>query len=102
MNNKIENQQVANLLMIRLKEGGFIFLIALAVFLFISLWSFSPDDPGWTTAREVNEIQNSAGRAGAWFASRFLHLFGYLAFLFPFMVIYSGYLLFRECRHPIL
>ena len=101
MNNKVDNQQVANLLMVRIKEGGFIFLVALAIFLFISLWSFSPDDPGWTTAREVSEIQNSSGRAGAWFASRFLHLFGYLAFLFPFMVIYAGYLLFRERKNTL-
>jgi len=101
MNNKVDNQQVVNLLMVRIKEGGFIFLIALAIFLFISLWSYSPDDPGWTHAREVSEIQNASGRAGAWFASYFLHLFGYLAFLFPFMVIYSGYLLFRERKNTL-
>lgn len=101
MNSRVDNKQAVNLLAIRLKEGGFILLIALAVFLFISLWSFSPDDPGWTTARDVNEIQNASGRAGAWFASRFLHLFGYLAFLFPFMVIYAGYLLFRERKNTL-
>ena len=101
MNSKVENQQVANLMMVRLKEGGFIVLIALAIFLFISLWSYSPDDPGWTVARDVSEIQNATGRAGAWFSSFFLHLIGYLAFLFPFMVIYSGYLLFRERKNTL-
>lgn len=101
MNNKVDNQQVASILLVRLKEGGFIFLIALAIFLFISLWSFSPDDPGWTTARQVDEIQNASGRAGAWFSSYFLHLFGYLAFLFPFMVIYAGYLVFRERKNTL-
>lgn len=101
MNNKVDNQQAASILLVRLKEGGFIFLIALAIFLFISLWSFSPDDPGWTTARQVDEIQNASGRAGAWFSSYFLHLFGYLAFLFPFMVIYAGYLVFRERKNTL-
>ncbi|TQV76624.1 cell division protein FtsK [Aliikangiella marina] len=101
MNTKVENQQVANLMMVRLKEGGFIVLIAVAIFLFISLWSYSPDDPGWTVARDVSEIQNATGRAGAWFSSFFLHLIGYLAFLFPFMVVYSGYLLFRERKNTL-
>ncbi|MCW8876932.1 MAG: DNA translocase FtsK 4TM domain-containing protein, partial [Kangiellaceae bacterium] len=101
MNQKVEHQQAVNILMVRVKEGGFILLIALAVFLLIALSSFSPDDPGWTTAREVTEIQNASGRAGAWFSSRFLHLFGYLAFLFPFMIVYSGYLLFRERKNTL-
>ncbi|WP_210330268.1 DNA translocase FtsK [Aliikangiella sp. G2MR2-5] len=98
MNTKVDHQQAVNILMVRIKEGGFILLIALAVFLFMALWSFSPDDPGWTLAKDSREIANATGRAGAWFASFFLHLFGYLAYLFPFMVIYSGYLIFRERR----
>ncbi len=101
MNQKVDSQQTANIMMVRVKEGGFIFLIAIAVFLFIALWSFSPNDPGWTVAKESLEIENATGRAGAWFSSIFLHLFGYLAFLFPFMVAYSGYLIFKE-RKSIL
>jgi len=94
-------QQISHLLMVRLKEGSFILLSALALFLLISLWSFSPQDPGWTVVSDVTHIKNASGAAGAWFASRFLHLFGYLAFLFPFMLVYSGYLLYRE-RKSIL
>ena len=81
------NQPVSDILMVRVKEGSFILLLAIAVFLLISLWSFSPDDPGWTVASSATDIHNASGRAGAWFSSRFLHLFGYLAFLFPFMII---------------
>ena len=101
MNKQFNNQHPATILMVRIKEGGFILLVAVAIFLFISLWSFSPNDPGWTTASDVSQIQNVSGRAGAWFSSRFLHLFGYLAFLFPFMLIYSGYLLFRERKNTL-
>jgi len=90
-----KNEQVADIMMVRVKEGSFILLIALAVFLLISLWSYSPNDPGWTVATGNKQIENASGLAGAWFASRFLHLFGYLAFLFPFTVIYSGILLFK-------
>ncbi|MBV1908137.1 MAG: DNA translocase FtsK 4TM domain-containing protein [Kangiellaceae bacterium] len=91
-------EQVADILMVRVKEGSFILLIAIAIFLMISLWSFSPNDPGWTVATGNNDIENASGLAGAWIASRFLHLFGYLAFLFPFSVIYSGILLFKDRR----
>ncbi len=95
------SQPVSDILMVRIKEGSFILLLAIALFLLISLWSFSPDDRGWTVANSATDIQNASGRAGAWFSSLFLHLFGYLAFLFPFMIIYSGYLLFRERRNTL-
>ncbi len=93
-----KQDQVADIMMVRLKEGGFILLTALAIFLLISLWSYSPNDPGWTVATETKTVENASGLAGAWFASRFLHLFGYLAFLFPFTLIYSGILLFKGRR----
>ncbi|MET1257231.1 DNA translocase FtsK [Aliikangiella maris] len=101
MNNKISTQEASSILLVRLKEGGFILLLAFALFLFISLWSYSPQDPGFTMARNVAEIQNASGRAGAWFSSLLLHLFGYLAFLFPFMILYSGYLVFRERKNTL-
>lgn len=101
MINPDNNQPVTDILMVRLKEGGFILLLAIAVFLMISLVSFSPGDPGWTVANNATSIDNLSGRAGAWFASLFLHLFGYLAFIFPLMIIYSGYLLFRERKNTL-
>jgi S-DNA-T family DNA segregation ATPase FtsK/SpoIIIE len=93
------NTEIADIFRVRIKEGSFILIVALAIFLLISLWSYSPNDPGWTVATNAKEIENASGLAGAWFASRFLHLFGYLAFLFPFMVLYSGILLFRERKN---
>jgi len=100
-NMKKNESPVTDILMIRIKEGSFILLVAISIFLLISLLSFSPNDPGWTLATSVSEVENASGRAGAWFSSRFLHLFGYLAFIFPFMVIYSGYLLFRERKNTL-
>jgi S-DNA-T family DNA segregation ATPase FtsK/SpoIIIE len=40
-------------------------------------------------------VLNQGGRVGAWIADVFLYLFGYMAYLFPIMVAYSGWLLFR-------
>jgi DNA segregation ATPase FtsK/SpoIIIE, S-DNA-T family len=100
--NQTDDQpHAATILAVRIKEGSFILIIAVALFLFLSLWSFSPNDPGWTHASDSQVIENATGPAGAWFSSRLLHLFGYLAFLFPFMLIYSGYLIFRERKNTL-
>ncbi|MDH5394610.1 MAG: DNA translocase FtsK 4TM domain-containing protein, partial [Gammaproteobacteria bacterium] len=40
-------------------------------------------------------IHNYTGHAGAWLADVFLYLFGYLAYLIPAMIAYSGWLVFR-------
>ncbi len=69
---------------------------ALALFLLLALATYHPQDPGWTYTGSGETIQNSAGRAGAWLADVFLQLFGYLAYVFPFMVTYLAYLIFRE------
>ncbi len=80
----------------RLKEGAFLLLLAISVYFVLSLATFSPEDPGWSFvgAREVAE--NAGGPAGAWFSSVLLTLFGYLAYLVPVVVLWSGWLLFRD------
>lgn len=94
--NKTKENPLSHLLMVRVKEAAAIILVALAIFLLIALWSYSPNDPGWTIAKDVIEIENICGRVGAWLSSYFLHLIGYLAFLFPLMAVYSAYIIFRE------
>ncbi|MDH5434486.1 MAG: DNA translocase FtsK 4TM domain-containing protein, partial [Gammaproteobacteria bacterium] len=44
----------------------------------------------------VKEISNIGGRVGAWFSSAFLTSFGYVAFIFPLMLIYAGYINLKE------
>ncbi len=78
-----------------LREGALLILLALAVYLLVSLVSYSPADPGWSHRGGPVEIANAGGVVGAWFADVFLYLFGYLAYLFPVMVGYSGWLVFR-------
>lgn len=78
-----------------LREGALYLVTALAVYLFISLLGFHPADPGWSHSGAEGPIANYGGRAGAWFADIFLYLFGYMAYLFPLMVGYGGWLLFR-------
>ena len=78
-----------------LREGGLLVLGAVAVYLLMSLVSYSPSDPGWSRSGASDKIVNIGGVAGAWFADAFLFLFGYLAYLFPLMVGYSAWLLYR-------
>src|SRR5690606_10812816 len=43
-------------------------------------------------------VSNIGGLAGAWFASIFLLWFGYFAYLFPALVAYAGWMIFRGRR----
>ena len=78
-----------------LREGALLVLGAVAVYLLIALATYSPADPGWSHATEVERVANAGGRVGAWFADLFLSAFGWLAYLFPVMVAYTGWLVFR-------
>ncbi len=82
-----------------LREGTLFILSALAAYLLLSLMSYYPQDPGWSHRGPANVIHNFGGLVGAWFADVFLYLFGYLAYLFPLMVGFSGWLVFRG-RNP--
>lgn len=85
-----------------LKEGALIVFGALALYLSASLITYNPADPGWSHSETAESIANAGGVAGAWFADVFLYLFGYMAYLFPIMVGYSGWLLFtgRDSEDP--
>ena len=82
-----------------LREGALFIFGFGAVYFFLALSSFHPSDPGWSTSGlQDGRIANLGGPAGAWFADVFLTLFGYLAYLFPLMVAYTGWLLFQDRR----
>ncbi|HAJ91301.1 MAG TPA: cell division protein FtsK [Gammaproteobacteria bacterium] len=78
-----------------LREGALLILSAIAIFLLVSLASYHPADPGWSNSGDVVRIYNAGGLIGAWLADVLLYLLGYLAYLFPIMVGYSGWLVYR-------
>ena len=78
-----------------LREGALIVFGAIAIYLLASLISYHTADPGWSHSESGEVVRNAGGVAGAWFADSFLYLFGYLSYLFPVMVAYSGWLLFK-------
>ncbi len=82
-----------------LREGALFIFGAIAIYMLISLVSYHPTDPGWSYSTQTEQISNAGGLVGAWFASLFLFYFGYLAYLFPVMVAYASWLLYRGYHH---
>ncbi|WP_417510663.1 DNA translocase FtsK [Methylophaga sp.] len=78
----------------RLREAALILSVALAAYLLLSLWSYQPTDPGWSTTGTDDIIANSGGIVGAWLADALLYGFGFPAYLSPLMIGFSGWLLF--------
>lgn len=71
-------------------------LTALGAYFMLALLTYDQADPGWIQAGDNQVVHNLGGKAGAWFAGLFFSLFGYLAYLAPLMVAYSGWLLYRS------
>ena len=78
-----------------LREGALLLLLALALFFLTALVTYHPSDPGWSYTGDRLAIQNAAGVVGAWFSDVLFSLFGFLAYLLPVMVAYSGWLVMR-------
>ena len=78
-----------------LREGALLILLAVAIYFLISLYSYNSADPGWTHSGSSKVVLNTGGVFGAFLADIFLYLFGFLAYLFPIMVAYSGWLIHR-------
>ncbi|MGM0562882.1 MAG: DNA translocase FtsK [Pseudomonadota bacterium] len=79
----------------RLREGGLCLLVALALYLFLVLWSYDPGDPGFSHAGPRDGASNLGGIIGSHLADLLLWFFGYLAYLVPVMGLYSAWLMVR-------
>lgn len=77
------NAHIAKLL----RESLKLLVIASAVFQYVALISYSKLDAGWSKTSLEASVDNLAGYAGAWFADFFLYCFGYLAFIFPGLLL---------------
>ena len=78
----------------KLFEVGVIMTLFSAIFVAISLLSFSPVDPSWSQQQWVAGIENSGGRVGAWTADVLFYAFGLLAYSVPFIVSILAWVLF--------
>lgn len=78
------------------REGSLIIAFLLGLALLISLLTYSPADPGFTTTGSGAPVENAVGRVGAWTADVLLHMFGYFAYIFPAALGLRIFLLFRQ------
>lgn len=78
------------------KEISFIGLALIAIYLTIALLSYHPADPGWSQAVSTDAVHNNAGIVGAWLANILLYLFGYLGYLFPVILSFDGWRIFKS------
>ncbi len=80
----------------------FFLLIASAVYLTLSFISYHPDDNSWSYQGESQVTLNWGGSLGAWLADGFLQAFGYMAYIFPVVLISIGWRLTGEKANPVL
>jgi len=66
-----------------LRELAFLGYLALALYLLLSLATYSDADGGWSHSGGDDAIQNGGGAIGAWLADVCLYLIGLSAYLLP-------------------
>lgn len=84
----------------RLKEGALIAVGALCLYLWMALLTYDQADPGFSHTSNVEQVQNAAGRAGAYFADILFMVLGYFAYIFPLLLAIKTWQIFRERHQP--
>ncbi len=85
-------ETVSSQIALRMGESFFILTILLAVFLVACLATYNPTDPGPFSSVASDQVHNIGRLLGAWLANFFLFLTGYLAYTFPILLVYIGWL----------
>ena len=78
------------------QEGALIGWVAISVYLLIALGSYSASDPSFSYSSAEGNIHNAAGVAGAWSADILYSLCGWLAYLFPLLLILRAWNVFQH------
>jgi len=81
-----------------LREVALLGFSAGALFFLISLVTFSNEDAGWSHSGAAQTVTNACGVVGAWLSDFTLSIFGLTAYLFPAMISWYGYLIYRQGR----
>jgi S-DNA-T family DNA segregation ATPase FtsK/SpoIIIE len=83
-----------------LREAALYLLAAVGVYLLLSLWTYSPNDPSWSHRGASTAVTNMGGRVGAELAAGLFGLFGYIAYLFPVMIAIGGWRIYQRRNDP--
>ncbi|KPK14807.1 MAG: cell division protein FtsK [Betaproteobacteria bacterium SG8_41] len=82
-----------------LREFWWLALLGFALYLALVLYSYHPQDPGWSHRADVSVVHNAGGRVGAWLADIMLYVFGLSAY---WWVVFCGALVwwgFHRIEH---
>ena len=82
-----------------IREVALLGSLTIAIFFLISLLTFSNEDAGWSHSGTGQPVDNACGVAGAWLADFSLSIFGLMAYLFPVMIVWHGFLVFKQRKH---
>lgn len=82
----------------RLYEGLLIIGVAVCLFFLLALITYHSTDLSWTTWSKQRAPLNAAGKVGAWFAYLAFSGFGCMAFLIPFLLGYSVWMVYQKTR----
>ena len=82
------------------KEMALVVLGTSALFLFLAIASYSPDDPSFNFTGTGDEVRNLVGASGAFFADLALLIFGWTAYSIPLLLTLFGIRLLQRDRSP--
>jgi S-DNA-T family DNA segregation ATPase FtsK/SpoIIIE len=85
-----------------LREAALYALGAIALYLLITLWTYSASDPAWSHRGPSATVANLGGRVGAFTADVLYSLFGFVAYLFPVMIGVLGWRIYLNRQNPEL
>ncbi len=83
-----------------LREAALYIFGAIALYLLVALWTYSPADPSWSHSSPVGTVVNFGGPFGAWLADVLFNLFGYFSYMIPVMVAYAGLQVYQHRKDP--
>jgi len=83
-----------------LHEGALIALAVLSLYLLMALSTYHNSDPGFSHSSGAFQIENAAGRAGAWVADVLLLLLGYCAWAMPLLFALKALQTFKNRHQP--
>ncbi len=75
------------------REVGAVLLVAAALFISLSLYSYQPEDPGfhhYVTPSTYKAIHNKVGLVGAYLSDALLQIFGLASYLIPVALVLLG------------
>ena len=82
------------------REIGLVLLLALSIYIFLAIVSYSPNDPAWTFSGTDLAVSNLVGKSGALVADIILFFFGRISYLLPLALVVAGVKVLRPARKP--